>query len=154
MKIADFRLQTLIRLSLKTWPLLREPLDLLSLVTQRRILFSISEVTLRLLLIAVAFCMSQGVHPFVPWLQIPAEGSGLKHIYTNNCSAPSHFSALVDSIAVFFPFLVDPTKPHGQRGQPRQTCGGGDSGGEHVGELAPLTHEVRSTSSVHDDELF
>ena len=53
-----FRLKILIQLSLKTWPLVREPFDFLLSVAQRRILFDISEVALRLLLIAVAFYTS------------------------------------------------------------------------------------------------
>ena len=97
----------------------RESFDLLSLVTWRHILFGISEVVIHLLLITVAFCTSRGVHVFALWLQIPAKGSGLEHICTHNCSTPSHFSALVDSVAVFFPFLIDSTKLHGWRGQPR-----------------------------------
>ena len=71
---------------MKTWPLLREPFDLLSLVTWRRILFGISEAALHLLLIVVAFCTSRGVHLFAPWLQIPAEGYGLERIYIRNRS--------------------------------------------------------------------
>ena len=93
MKIVDSRLPSLIQLSLKTrLLLLREPLNLLSLVTRRRILFGISGVVLRLLLIVVAFCMSRGVHLFAPWLQIPAEGSGLEHIYT--CNHSCYFAPL------------------------------------------------------------
>ena len=53
---------------------------------QCRILFCISEVALRLLLTGVTFCTSRDVHHVASWLQIPAEGSGLEHIYTRNCS--------------------------------------------------------------------
>ena len=53
---------------------------------QRRILFGISEVALHLLLIVVAFSTSRYVHHLASWLQIPAEGSGLEHIYTRNYS--------------------------------------------------------------------
>ena len=51
---ADPRL--LIQSSLKTRLLLREPFDFLPSVAQRRIPIGISEVVLRLPLIAVAFC--------------------------------------------------------------------------------------------------
>ena len=50
------------------------------------ILFSISQVTLRLLLIVVSFCTSQDIYHLALWLQILAEGSGLEHIYTCNRS--------------------------------------------------------------------
>ena len=53
---------------------------------QCRILFGINGVTLCLLLIAVAFCTSQGVRLFASCLQIPAEGFGLEHISIRNCS--------------------------------------------------------------------
>ena len=87
MEIANSKLSSLIQLSPKTQPLLlREPFDLLSLVTWRHILFGISEVVIHLLLITVAFCTSRGVHVFALWLQIPAKGSGLEHIYTCNRS--------------------------------------------------------------------
>ena len=154
MKIADSRLPILIQLSLKTRPLLREPFDLPPLVVNRRIFFSISEVALHLLLIMVAFSSSRGVHLLAPWLQIPAEGSSLENICTRNYSAPLHFSALVDSVAVFFPFLIDSTKLHGWRGQSRQAHDGGGSRGRHVGEPAPSSYEVRSISSAHGDELL
>ena len=84
-----FRLLTLIRLSLKTQPLLREPLQYSILSYQWGILFGISEVVLCLLLIVDAFCMSQDVHHLASWLQIPAEGSSLEHIYTRNRSYSS-----------------------------------------------------------------
>ena len=48
--------------------------------------FDISEVALRLLLIVVAFCMSQDINHLASWLQIPTGSSGLEHIYTRNCS--------------------------------------------------------------------
>ena len=83
---ADPRLLILIQLSLKTWPSLSEPLDLLSLITQRHILFGLDEVALRLLLIVVAFCASRGIHLFASCLQIPADGFSLEHISTRNCS--------------------------------------------------------------------
>ena len=67
---------------------------------------------------------------------------------------PLHFSALADSIAVFFPLLVDPTKLHGRRGQPRQMCDGGDPRGGHASEPAPSSYEVRSIFSALGDELF
>ena len=107
MKIADSRLLTLIRLSLKIRPLLREPLDLLPSVTKCCILFGISEVALRLLLIAVAFCMSRGIHLLAPWLQIPVEGSGLEHIYTRNRSYSFALLRPRKLYSIPFPFLVD-----------------------------------------------
>ena len=108
MKIADSRLLTLIRLSLKIRPLLREPLDLLPSVTKCCILFGISEVALRLLLIVVAFCMSQGVHHFAPWLKILAEGSDLEHIYIRNCSYSFAFLRPRKLYSGLLPLLVDP----------------------------------------------
>ena len=67
---------------MKTWPLLRKTPQSSILSHQRCILFGISEVALRLLLIAVAFCMSRGIHHHASWLQILAECFGLEHIYT------------------------------------------------------------------------
>ena len=81
---ADPRL--LIQSSLKTQLLLREPFDFLPSVAQRRTPIGISEVALRLPLIAVAFYTSQGVRLFTLGLQIPTGGFGLEHISTHNCS--------------------------------------------------------------------
>ena len=81
---ADPRL--LIQSSLKTRLLLREPFDFLPSVAQRRIPIGISEVALRLTLIAVAFCVSRCTHLFASCLQIPADGFGLEHISTRNYS--------------------------------------------------------------------
>ena len=80
---ADPRL--LIQLSLKTQLLLREPFDFLPSVAQRRIPIGISEVVLRLPLIAIAFYTSRGAHPFALGLQIPVGGFGLEYILTRNC---------------------------------------------------------------------
>ena len=119
---------------------------------QCRILFCISEVALRLLLTGVTFCTSRDVHHVASWLQIPAEGSGLEHIYTCNRSCSFALLRLHNPIAGFSP--TNRSKQlHGQRGQPRQACGGGDSVGEHVGEPAPPTHEVRLMFSAHGDDL-
>ena len=118
MKIADSRLLSLIQLSLKTRPLLlREPFNLLSLVTRRRILFGISEVALYLLLIAVAFCMSQGVHLLAPWLQIPAEGSSLEHNYTCNRSCSFALLHPCKLCSILFPLLVDSMVGEDSRGK-------------------------------------
>ena len=81
---ADPRL--LIQSSLKTRLLLKEPFDFLPSVAQRRTSIGISEVALRLSLIAVAFYMSRGVRLFALGLQIPTGGFGLEHISTRNCS--------------------------------------------------------------------
>ena len=114
------------------------------------ILLGISGVVLRLLLIAVAFCTSRDVHHLASWLQIPAEGSGLEHIHTRNCSC----SFALPPIAVPFSPLLDLTKPYGWWGQPGQAWGGGGLGGEPTNEPAPPLYEVRSTSSAHGNEFF
>ena len=118
MKIVDSRLPTLIQLSLKTrLLLLREPLNLLSLVTRRRILFGISGVVLRLLLIVVAFCMSRGIHLLAPWLQIPTEGSSLEHIYTRNCYCSFALLRPRKLCSVLFPLVVDSMADEDSRGK-------------------------------------
>ena len=89
----------LIQLSLKTWLLLREPFDFLPSVAQRRTPIGISEVALRLLLIAVAFYTSRGVCFFASGPQIPAGGFGLEHISTHNF--PLLFSACRNPVAIF-----------------------------------------------------
>ena len=81
---ADPRL--LIQSNLKTWLLLREPFNFLPLVAQRRTPIGISEVALRLPLIAIAFCASRGIRLFASGLQIPASGFGLEYVPTCNCS--------------------------------------------------------------------
>ena len=107
---------------------IKRTLRFASLVIWCRILFDIGEVALHLLLIAVAFCPSRGVHLFNPWLQIPAEGSGLEHIYTCNRSY---------SFALFHPHILCSILPpcrsdqlHGWRGEPWQARGGGGSEGD------------------------
>ena len=151
MEIADPKLLTLIRLSLKTRPLLRKTPQSSVL---SRILFGISAVALCLLLIAVAFCTSRDVHHLASWLQIPTEGSSLEHIYTRNYSCSFALLRPCKLCSSFLPPSHRSNQPYGQRGQPRQMCGGGGSGGGHAGEPAPSTHEVRSISSAHGDEFF
>ena len=119
-----------------------------------RILIGISVVALRLLLIAIDFCTSRDVHHLASWLQIPAKGSGLEHIYTRNCSRPFALLRPCKLCSGFLPPSRRSNRPYGRRGQPRQTCSGGGSGGEHAGEPAPSTHEVRSISSTYGNELF
>ena len=69
-------------------------------------------------------------------------------------TVPLLFSARRNPVAVFFLPSVDPVILHGRRGQPRQAHGGGDPGGDHADEPASLTHEVRLTFPIYDDELF
>ena len=121
---------------------------------QRCILFSISEVALHLLLIAVAFCTSRDIYHLALWIQIPAEGFGLEHIYTRNCSCSFALLCLHKPCSGFPPRFCRSNKFYGQRGQPRQTHSEGGSGGGHAGEPVPSLYEVRSTSSAHGDELF
>ena len=132
MKIADSRHLTLIQLSLKTWPLLREPPQPSIFSYQCRILFSISAVALHLLLIAVAFCTSRDICHLTLWLQIPAKGSGLEHIYTCNCSCSFALLHPCKHCSGFLPPSRRSNQPYGGRGQPRQTCGGGGFGGGHA----------------------
>ena len=121
---------------------------------QRRILFSISEVALHLLLIAVAFCTSRDIYHLALWIQIPAEGFGLEHIYTCNCSCSFALLRPHKLCSGFLSLFHRSNRPYGRRGQPRQTCDGGGFGGGHAGEPVPSTHEVRSISSAHGDEHF
>ena len=118
------------------------------------ILFGISAVALHLLLIMVALCTSRDVHHLALWLQIPAEGSGLEPIYTRNYSCSFALLHPCKLCSGFLPPSHISNQPYGWRGQPRQTCGGGGSGGGHAGEPAPSSYEVRSISSTHGDELF
>ena len=154
MKIVDSRFLTLIQLNMKTRHLLRDLPQSSVFSHQRRILFGISEVALRLLLIVVAFCMSRDVHHLASWLQIPAECSGLEHIYTRNCSYSFALLCLHKPYSGFLPPFCRSNQPYGWRGQLGQACGGGGSGGEPTDEPAPPPYEVRSISSAHGNELF
>ena len=89
-----------------------------------RILFDISAVALHLLLIAVAFCTSRDVHHLALWLQIPAEGSGLEHIYTRNCSCSIKLLRPHKLYSNFLPLIVDSFNP----------MAGEDNRGKHVAE--------------------
>ena len=80
---------------------------------QRRILFGISGVALHLLLIAVAFCTSRDVHHLVPWLQIPAEGSSLEHIYTCNHSCSFALLCPCKLYSSFLPPFHRSNQPYG-----------------------------------------
>ena len=77
-------------------------------MTQHHIFFGISEVTLRLLLIVLAFCTSRGVHLFALWLQILAKGHGLEHIYIRNRSCSFAFLHPRKLYSGLLPLLVDP----------------------------------------------
>ena len=121
---------------------------------QHRILFGISVVALRLLIIAVAFRTSRDIHHLASWLQIPAEGSGLEHIYTRNCSCSFALLRLHKPCSSFLPPFHRSNQPYGRRGQPGQACGEGGSRGEPTDEPAPPPYEVRSTSSTYGNELF
>ena len=79
------------------------------------ILLGISEVVLRLLLIAVAFCTSQDIHHFASWLQIPAEVSGLEHICTCNRSCSFALLCLPKPCSFFLLPSIDPIILHGRR---------------------------------------
>ena len=74
-------------------------------------------MALRLLLIVVAFCMSRGIHLFAPWLQIPAEGSGLEHIYTCNRSYSFALLRPLKLCSILFPLLVDSIADEDSRGK-------------------------------------
>ena len=74
-------------------------------------------MALRLLLIVVAFCMSQGVHLLAPWLQIPAEVSGLEHIYTRNRSYSFALLRPHKLCSILFPLLVDSMAGEDSRGK-------------------------------------
>ena len=65
---------------------IKRAFNFLPSVAQRRIPISISEVALRLPLIAVAFYMSRGVRLFTLGLQKQADGFGLERISTSNYS--------------------------------------------------------------------
>ena len=109
-------------------------------------------MALRLLLIAVAFYTSRGIHLFASGPQIPAGGFGLEHISTRNCSF-----ALLRLLKPYsgFPLrFIDLIILHGRRRQPRQACGGGNPEREHADEPASPTHVVRLTFLVYDDEQF
>ena len=75
---------------------------------QCRILFGINGVALCLLLIAVAFYMSRGIHLLALWLQIPAEDFGLEHIYIRNCSCSFALLCPHKLCSGLLPLLVDP----------------------------------------------
>ena len=55
---------------------------------QRCIFFGIIAAMLHLLLIAVAFCMSQDIYYLASWLQILAESPSLKHTHLATISVP------------------------------------------------------------------
>lgn len=121
---------------------------------QRCILFGISEVASRLLLIAVIFYTSQDIYHLISWLQISAEGSDLEHIYPCNCSCSFALLCPRKLCSGFLPPSHRSNHPYGRRGQPRQARGGGGSEGEPTDEPAPPPYEVRSTSSAYGNELF
>ena len=54
------------------------------------------------------FVLPRGVYLFALWLQIPAEGSGLEHIYIRNRSYSSAFLHPRKLYSGLLPLLVDP----------------------------------------------